>query len=1282
MAAATSDPWAEGLTMTNLQLPLRDAIDIPRRVHDDDFVLQIQRAQEAPDQTLDDYVITASIAGSFEKGLGMVEAALASGTSKGAFIHGSFGSGKSHYLAVMHLLLAGNAHARALPGLQAQVAAHQSLLGRKLLAIDYHLIGAESFDSALFGGYLKTVKQRHPDAAAPVLHRSDALFDNADLLRAQLGDDAFFARFRSGGQASSGWGSFAATLTPALYDAARAKPAVDPDRQRVVADLVATYFPAYENTGTWLDISDGLLAMTTHAKGLGYDGIVLFLDELVLWLANHLRDTAFIQTETSKVAKLVETGIGALPIPLVSFVARQRNLKDFLGGGAVGAEQVALDDSFQWWEGRFEKIPLAAANLPEIVHKRLLTPTSDDGAAALAAAVNRVKANPVAFRHLLTDEANSNAVDFAQVYPFTPALVDAMIALSSIMQRERTALKIMSELLSEGRDELTVGDVIPVGDLFDVVVLGDAEPLTDDMKDLFRAARKFYTSKMRPYLLGRHGLTEADARSLPRTHPFRRDDRLAKTLLVAAIAPGATSLKDLTASKLAALNFGSVVAMIPGQEAGQVVRLAKDWSAEFGEITIGAQPGDPVISLALTGVDYDAVLAGVQTEDTHENRRRTLRGLLAEQLGATSSGALTSADYSLSHVWRGQKRDVDVVFGNVRDVRAMPDQALLAADGRWKLVVDFPFDDEGNPPADDVVRLVGLREDRRESDTIAWLPHFLTSARMDDIGKLVTLDYLLTGTHFDQYSTVLPVADREPARRQLTNQRDSLKQQIVAALRQAYGIDAATDDHLGDRVPEGNTFFTLAPDYTPQKPSAASFGEAVVAVLGGALDARYARHPRIDRGGDEVRRAEFTAVLDLVRSAMNKGGRLDTIDRPTANRVRRVIDAYGVGTLREVTYVLAPEHFTWHDTFTKAIAHDDATVATLRAALADIGMTSDAQDLLVLAWVALTDRQLRHYGGSVGVPGIGGLKNEFTLLEPELPTGDDWLLALARAKALFGLAADEHHLSSAAVQRVGDALNAKVRGLDRAVSDLVSELEAHAEVLGLSDVSPRLATAHRGADLVWALSTASDHVDRIRVLGEFELDDELQPLGRSLASASDVAARLKGANWQVVDQLEDLDGDVADHALRTLRVAAGREELHAGLGEALKAAAAEATSVLVERRPTAPRDSDGAAAAARAQREAEQERLRRQQEDLARRQREAAEQEARLRVERADLERQREEARLEAERIRREEEARIGQTHAVDVSDVRRLEDLLHQLTGELNHPVDGKTLKVSWRWQ
>ncbi|WP_145916597.1 DUF6079 family protein [Rhodococcoides fascians] len=113
--------------MTDLSLPLRDAINIPLAVHHDDFVLQIHRAQEAASQTLTDYVVTESIAESFEKGLTLVGATLGSGSSKGAFIHGSFGSGKSHYMAVMHLLLTGDARDKALPGLQEQVEKHEAL---------------------------------------------------------------------------------------------------------------------------------------------------------------------------------------------------------------------------------------------------------------------------------------------------------------------------------------------------------------------------------------------------------------------------------------------------------------------------------------------------------------------------------------------------------------------------------------------------------------------------------------------------------------------------------------------------------------------------------------------------------------------------------------------------------------------------------------------------------------------------------------------------------------------------------------------------------------------------------------------------------------------------------------------------------------------------------------------------------------------------------------------------------------------------------------------------
>ena len=382
-------------------------------------------------------------------------------------------------------------------------------------------------------------------------------------------------------------------------------------------------------------------------------------------------------------------------MPLVSFVARQRDLKDFLGGGAVGAEQVALGRLLPVVGGPLRQAsPCQPPTCPRSCSGACCTPTSDAGRRRWTGAVARVRANPAAWRLPAHDEAGSSGVDFAQVYPFSPALVDAMIALSSLMQRERTALKIMSELLADGRDELTVGDVIPVGDLFDVVVLGDAKPLTEDMKRLFEPPRPSTPRRCGPTCSTGTGSPSRRRRGLARSHPFRREDRLAKTLLVAAIAPGAASLKDLTASKLAALNFGSVVSMRARQEATQVARAgSSEWSEEFGEITVGAGRATRSSRSSSPGSTTTPCSTHVQTEDTHGQPARPAPASCSlEEIEAEHTGA-SAATYTLHHVWRGQQA------GGRRRLRQhprperLPTEALQAAPGRWKLVVDFPFDD-------------------------------------------------------------------------------------------------------------------------------------------------------------------------------------------------------------------------------------------------------------------------------------------------------------------------------------------------------------------------------------------------------------------------------------------------------------------------------------------------------------------------------------------------------------------------------------------------------------
>ena len=52
------------------------------------------------------------------------------GNSKAAFLHGSFGSGKSHFMAVMHLLLSHNPDVRSVRELAPVISKHTAWLGR------------------------------------------------------------------------------------------------------------------------------------------------------------------------------------------------------------------------------------------------------------------------------------------------------------------------------------------------------------------------------------------------------------------------------------------------------------------------------------------------------------------------------------------------------------------------------------------------------------------------------------------------------------------------------------------------------------------------------------------------------------------------------------------------------------------------------------------------------------------------------------------------------------------------------------------------------------------------------------------------------------------------------------------------------------------------------------------------------------------------------------------------------------------------------------------------
>ncbi len=74
---------------------IKELIEIPEKVQRGDFVLNLASGVEQAEQTLQDYVVTPQLARCFEDALSFIKSAVTASQNrnKGAYLHGSFGSG-------------------------------------------------------------------------------------------------------------------------------------------------------------------------------------------------------------------------------------------------------------------------------------------------------------------------------------------------------------------------------------------------------------------------------------------------------------------------------------------------------------------------------------------------------------------------------------------------------------------------------------------------------------------------------------------------------------------------------------------------------------------------------------------------------------------------------------------------------------------------------------------------------------------------------------------------------------------------------------------------------------------------------------------------------------------------------------------------------------------------------------------------------------------------------------------------------------------------------------
>lgn len=1129
-----------------MTITIGDIFNIPEAVHQGDFVLRLTEGLKAErrKQTLRDYVVTPQLVQSFEQALSLIGSAVMGNSSKGAYLHGSFGSGKSHFMAVLDMVLEGDSDARSIPELAGAIRKANSWWeGGRYLVIPFHMIGAQSMESAILGGYAAYVREKHPEAPTPGFYRSGELVANAHDLRETMGDEMFFNKLGGAG-GGDGWGSMGEGWDATSYEAAAAANPDDAEHQRLVGDLVDAFFRhlrGQADAGSYVSLDRGLAVMSRHARDLGYRAVVLFLDELILWLASHSQDTAFLNQEGQKVAKLVEAEDAGRPIPIVSFIARQRDLRELVGASVPGAEQLAFADVLQWWEARFDKIVLEDRNLPAIIERRLLRTKGEAERQALHEAFARTaQVHREVLDTLLTHEGDKRM--FEQVYPFSPALVQVLVALSSLLQRERTALKLMLQLLVQNKGRLQLGDVIPVGDLFDVIIEGD-EPFTPAIKNLFDQAHTIWTRKLVPLLEGEHGVQDQDVRDGSADpaviRRYRADAGLLKTLLLSTLAPEVEALRNLTPLRLAALNHGTIRSPLPNGEASTVLNKVRGWASHVGEIQLSPDAANPVITMQLSGVDVEGVIENARSIDNFGNRVRTVKELLFGEIGIDSSVATVLAP-EYPWLWRGTSRRAEVLLQNVR---LCTDENLRPGDGAWRVVIDYPFDeDDSCSPADDRARLDTFRDTRESVRTIAWIPSFLNDRALADLGRLGILSHVLSGQRLEEYGGHLQPAERAEARATLRSQRDQLEQRVRTSLKQAYGIaqGTTTDVHTSHALDEH--FQPLASGLRLQPPPGGSFKESIEHLLDQAMESQYPAHPRFE--GD-VRRTGLKRALDVLRDAVDSSDGRAAMERNHRDEIRRIVQPLRLATCGEAHLSLNDD---WKTHFTRKLAAEgvaNPTVRQLRQWIDEpqpMGLPEDVSDLVILAWAAQSGRTPYLHGAPVRGE-IGALHRECELREQALPDEDVWTVAVRRASDIFGEA------GTGAGRNPGNVASL-VQALRRHGSEKIAGVRDYRDALGrrssswsVAADSARMRTAGAALDVLIGLSDSS--ADPVTVLAQAKIDTSAPAMGTVMARAVSLVSTLQSPQWDVLDALRKLDRqDEAAVAVATAVAAALQDDEH------------------------------------------------------------------------------------------------------------------------------------------
>lgn len=511
----------------------------------------------------------------------------------------------------------------------------------------------------------------------------------------------------------------------------------------------------------------------------------------------------------------------------------------------------------------------------------------------------------------------------------------------------------------------------------------------------------------------------------------------------------------------------------------------------------------------------------------------------------------------------------------------------------WRVLIDFPFDEEHHGPADDRAKVQTFLERGESAHTFVWLPRFFNRQTKQNLGTLVLLDYLLTGERFIDHASHLSAVDRAAARALLESQKSQLEGTIGQALLEAYGVTGSSDrpNFVEGSHSIDQTFVSLEPALSLTPPMAVDLKDALEKIIGQLLSWQFPAHPDFE---EEIKSSQIKKVCaEVLRATQVRDGRI-IVAKELRPLLRQIANPIKLGEMTEGDAFLLGHHWRLH--FDK-LYHQEVstrkgavtgrrplTVRMLRSYIDSprkMGLLPELQNLIIVVFAAQTNHAFFQHGGPVEGR-LDQLHDELELREQDLPEEAEWVEARRRAESVFGLTGLSELRSAVNVAELAQKLRDKVQAAREEANLLVPRLAEYYQALGIVEpAASRLQTARTALALLESM-TGGDAKEVVRALAKASLMPTPQAIGASVSQAKAVGAALGESRLQVICgtlHLSDSRREAVDVLLSTLKDALLRDELALPLAPVLLASERKAVSLLAPKAAERPAPAPTKAAA-------------------------------------------------------------------------------------------------------